>query len=64
MLIYLVGQDKKSVEDESIQETLENPGGDMEGINPPGDRVDILGLDVDSHWDDNVQEQRQCTFTR
>ena len=66
MLIYLVGQDKKTGEnDEPTEENLENPEGDMEGITrAPAERVNILGLDLEAHWDDNVQEQRQCTFSR
>ena len=72
MLIYLVGQDKKSEDDNDIVpsnsvENQENPGtGGMERVKapPPVDRVSIPGLDLETGWVDNVQEQRQCTFTR
>ena len=66
MLIYLVGQDKKPDDDlvPSESETLENPAGGMERIKPPADRVSIPGLDLETQWVDNVQEQRKCTFSR
>lgn len=68
MLIYLVGQDKnKNGENDSdpSEENLENPAGGMDQIKQhPAEKVNILGLDLETHWVDNVQEQRQCTFSR
>ena len=70
MLIYLVGQDKKSEDDdripsESAHENLENLAVGMERVKPPArNRVSIPGLDLETGWVDNVQEQRKCTFSR
>ncbi|WAQ95760.1 RPGF6-like protein [Mya arenaria] len=68
MLIYLVGQNGKS-EDEpegSVTSEMGSQGGQVgaqAGPPSPQGRARALGLKVDSHWVEDVQEQRACTFS-
>lgn len=64
MLIYLVGQDKKSEEEEVGATALSRPSGAPCDGATPEEEKNPLGLELDPYWVDDVQEQRICTFTR
>ena len=67
MLIYLVGQDKKCEDGEagvSVAQAADAPT-ESRAQDSPHEIHNPLGLDLGGqNWDDNVQEERQCTFSR
>jgi len=67
MLIYLVGQDRKSDEDEEgaagSNAQHEAPQSPDPG-SPCIPESNPLGLKIDPYWVENVQEQPVCTFSR
>lgn len=66
MLIYLVGQDRKSEEEDEGATALPGPlsGPPDDGGKMDEDYSNPLGLEMDPYWQEDVQEQRVCTFSR
>lgn len=64
MLIYLVGQDRKSDDEEGAMGPSPTTGDQEPDKQEVGSPVNPLGLDIGPHWVDYVQEQPACTFSR
>ena len=67
MLIYLVGQDKKGEDGEegAIISPNAAPSGQIQSDSDVEQEIyNPSGLPVECSWNRQVQEERECTFTR